>query len=170
MEYAVPSTKLIKRAQNNGQEPTIHPSQKLCKLLIIHHFPKKSTEIIGIISRKSVDYALHTVPTTRNKTSSKQITRVYYKSVHNFLAGYTIISRGNSWTSLELTIIAKDETIITPVLTEYSPEANGRYGLLTCDTISLKFTWNEICPWQLYACDYWFFHRIYVHMSWRKSP
>ena len=30
-EYAVPSTKLMKRAQNRGQEPTIHPSQKLCK-------------------------------------------------------------------------------------------------------------------------------------------
>lgn len=31
IEYAVPSTKLVKRAQNSGHEPTIHPSQKLCK-------------------------------------------------------------------------------------------------------------------------------------------
>jgi len=29
IEYAVPRTKLMKRAQNNGHEPTTHPSQKL---------------------------------------------------------------------------------------------------------------------------------------------
>lgn len=29
------------------------------------------------------------------------------------------------------TIIAKDATMMTPVATEYSPDANGRYGLLT---------------------------------------
>lgn len=30
IEYAVPSTKLMNRAQNSGHDPTIHPSQKLC--------------------------------------------------------------------------------------------------------------------------------------------
>lgn len=29
-------------------------------------------------------------------------------------------------------MIEKVVTIITPVLMEYSPDANGRYGLLTC--------------------------------------
>ena len=33
--------------------------------------------------------------------------------------------------SLRITIMTNDETIIIPVLTEYSPDANGRYGLLT---------------------------------------
>uniref|UniRef100_A0A2P2L3Q1 Homogentisate phytyltransferase n=1 Tax=Rhizophora mucronata TaxID=61149 RepID=A0A2P2L3Q1_RHIMU len=57
IEYAVPRTKLMKRAQNNGHEPAIHPSQKL--------------------------------------------------------------------------MMEKDAIIATPVPMEYSPDANGRYGLLT---------------------------------------
>lgn len=31
MEYAVPSTKLTKRAQKSGHEPVIHPTIKLWK-------------------------------------------------------------------------------------------------------------------------------------------
>lgn len=30
-------------------------------------------------------------------------------------------------------MMEKDATIMTPVTTEYSPDANGRYGLLTCN-------------------------------------
>lgn len=36
------------------------------------------------------------------------------------------------------TIIEKDKTIMTPVATEYSPDANGRYGLLTCNATFSK--------------------------------
>lgn len=40
------------------------------------------------------------------------------------------------------TRMEKDVTIMTPVPTEYSPDANGRYGLLTCNEtyrIKLQF-------------------------------
>lgn len=32
IEYAVPRMKLMKRAQNSGQEPTTHPIPKLCNI------------------------------------------------------------------------------------------------------------------------------------------
>lgn len=34
--------------------------------------------------------------------------------------------------------MAKDVTIPTPVPTEYSPDANGRYGLLTWNETGIK--------------------------------
>jgi hypothetical protein len=36
-------------------------------------------------------------------------------------------------------MMEKDVTIITPVLTEYSPDATGRYGLLTCNDNSSTY-------------------------------
>ena len=41
----------------------------------------------------------------------------------------------------------KDVTIMTPVPTENSPDANGRYGLLTCnETCSIKLQFKiHIC-------------------------
>lgn len=39
--------------------------------------------------------------------------------------------------------MAKDDTIITPVCKEYSPDANGRYGLFTWKIKHIKISHAE---------------------------
>lgn len=102
-EYAVPKTKLTKRAHSNGGDPTYTPIATLCNRSEVQNLNHQICIWLEICS------FVFLIPSLSVRINNIKIDASYWH-----------------------TAAAKTVTSAIPVATENSPDANGRLGLFTC--------------------------------------